>query len=276
MSNHIIIVILFLIWIIFGSFGGVLISRTWDQKWIKSIFFGRSKCKNCNKVLSATELVPLLSFLFQKWKCKNCSYKLSNFYWIVELLSGLVFVATYLFFPYTSFVELLFFLWINRSFLFLMIYDIQTQELHLPMYFFALILSSSFAFLLLDWLIVLKFAIIFVLIFIFIYYFAKLYVWLRFKQKWEWFGLGDVYFSLIAWILFSLVFYYNGVAISILNVANMILIYVVLSSLIWILYFVSIFVKNFKAKKNIAFLPSMILAFWILLLFGDFFINLLQ
>ncbi len=274
---HIVIVIVvFVLGAIFGSFGWVLISRDWDKKWIKSIFFGRSKCEKCQKTLSAIEMIPLLSFLIQKGKCKTCRSKLSHFYRIVELLSGCVFVFTYLLFPFDGTTELIFRIIINWSFLLLMIFDIQKHELHLPMWIFVTTMSIVFAMIKLDFIILIQSTLFFVLTFFVIYLFAKHYMRVRFKKKEEWFGQWDVYLSLSIWVLSWFVFYYNNVYFSIVNLIDLILVYVILSCVIWLAHSVINLVAKIKQKNIIPFLPSMILAFWIIILFWSSLINILK
>jgi len=270
------IIILFILWTAFGSFGGVLISRKRDKKWMRSIFFGRSKCNFCNKSLWFFELFPILSFVFQKWKCKSCWAKIWNFYRILELLSWLVFVMTYLFIPYISIFELVFWIIINWSFLLLMIFDIQKHELHIPIWIFVSILALIFAWFSLDLTIFLETTIIYVLVFFLIYLFSKYYMRIRFRKKEEWFWQGDVYLSLTIWALSWFVFYYNSVQFGVINLVDMLLIYVILSSVIWLIYaLVNRFLFSWH-KQIIPFLPSMILAFWIMLLYWDIFINILK
>ena len=271
-----IVIVLFVLWAIFGSFGGVLISREWDKKWMKSIFFGRSKCTKCNKILWFLELVPVFSFLFQKWKCKSCGTKLSSFYWIVELLMWVMFVLTYLFFPYDSIWELIFWIVINRGLLLLMIFDIQKYELHLPMWIFITVISLIFAFTRLDLVLSLETIVAYVWIFLFIYVFSKYYMRIRFKKKQEWFWQWDIYLALTIWALSWFIFYYNIVEFSVVNLIDLLLVYVILSSTIGLIYaLINRFLLN-GHKQLLPFLPAMILAFWILLLFGDSFIGILQ
>ncbi|HKL44483.1 MAG TPA: prepilin peptidase [Candidatus Absconditabacterales bacterium] len=270
------IILLFVLGAIFGSFGGVLISRKWDKEGIKSIFFGRSKCTNCNKTLGFFELFPILSFFFQKGKCKKCGKKMSNFYWILELLSGLIFVATYVLIPYTSIFELIFWLIVNWGFLLLLIFDIQRHELHIPIWIFVSILALVFAGFSLDITIFLETTILYVIIFFLIYLFSKYYMRIRFRKKEEGFGQGDVYLSLTIGALSGFVFYYNSVQFGVTNLIDMLLIYVILSSVIGLIYaLVNRFLFS-GHKQIIPFLPSMILAFWILLLYGDIFINIFK
>ncbi len=58
-----------------------------------SIVNDRSKCFGCSTQLKWFELVPILSFLFLRGRCRNCDGKISLQYPVVEILSGLVFVA---------------------------------------------------------------------------------------------------------------------------------------------------------------------------------------
>lgn len=61
-----------------------------------SILTGRSECSYCHHVLSWYELVPLVSFLIQRARCRSCSKRLTWMYFIAELLTGVLFVATFI------------------------------------------------------------------------------------------------------------------------------------------------------------------------------------
>ena len=54
---------------------------------------GRSKCPHCGHTLGGMDLVPLLSFLLLKGKCRYCGAKLSNRYFLAELILGIAYVA---------------------------------------------------------------------------------------------------------------------------------------------------------------------------------------
>jgi prepilin signal peptidase PulO-like enzyme (type II secretory pathway) len=273
--NIVFIVGLFILWTIFGSFWWVLISREWDNKWIKSIFFGRSKCTKCKKNLSFTELIPLLSFFLQKWKCNHCGFKLPNIYRIIEILSWLIFVLTYLLLPYHTNLELLFWIFVNRSFLLLLIFDIQKHELHLPTRIIITIMSILFTLLKIDFIILAKTTLSFFLMFLIIYFFSKYYMKIRFKKQEEWFGQWDVFLSFTIWVLSWFVFY-NWVEFGIVNLIDLVLIYVILSCIIWLIYAIVNRFLFFGHKQIIPFLPSMIMAYWIILLFGNILIKILQ
>lgn len=82
--------ILFLLWLCFGSFSTVLVSRWYSGKWW--IATGRSECPHCQHRLSALELIPLFSWILQWWKCKNCKVKIPLFYPTSELFMWALFV----------------------------------------------------------------------------------------------------------------------------------------------------------------------------------------
>ncbi len=270
------IVIFFVLGTIFGSLWGVLISRVWDKEWIKSIFFGRSKCIKCKKNLWFSELFPILSFLLQKGKCKNCWVKLWNFYWIVELVCWLIFVITYLFFPYHTTLELVLRIVINWALVLLLIFDIQKHELHMPIWIFVTLISIVFALLRLDLTVFLEISLFYVIVFLLIYFFSKYYMRIRFRKKEEWFWQWDIFLALTIWALSWFIFYYSSIEFGVVNMIDLLLMYVILSCLIWLVYaLINRFLLN-GHKQIIPFLPSMILAFWILLLYWDFFINILQ
>lgn len=83
---------IFILGLCWGSFANVLIDRTENKKSIK----GRSKCDFCGYKLSWLDNVPLLSFLFLRGRCRKCHKKLSWQYPLVEFLTGLVFLLTFL------------------------------------------------------------------------------------------------------------------------------------------------------------------------------------
>lgn len=78
-----------------GSFLNVVADRSPKGE---SPFKGRSHCEYCKENLKAKDLVPLLSYLAIKGKCRYCSKKLSPYYPISELITGLAFlgIASYL------------------------------------------------------------------------------------------------------------------------------------------------------------------------------------
>ena len=50
----------------------------------------RSECENCGHVLSALELIPIISWLILRGKCKNCGAKISVRYILVEIICAVL------------------------------------------------------------------------------------------------------------------------------------------------------------------------------------------
>ena len=76
--------------LILGSFYNVVGLRV-PQK--QSIVSPRSACPKCGHQLSAFELIPVLSYLIQGGKCRSCKAPVSPLYPIVELMTGVLFLA---------------------------------------------------------------------------------------------------------------------------------------------------------------------------------------
>ncbi len=89
------IIVFFILGAILGSFYNVVGYRLPKGE---SIVFPSSHCPNCGHNLKPYELVPIFSFLFLKGKCSKCKQKISWFYTIFEILTGLLFVLCYLVF----------------------------------------------------------------------------------------------------------------------------------------------------------------------------------
>lgn len=81
---------LFIFGLLFGSFSSVLIWRWKNGE--NGILMGRSHCPKCNHTLTASELIPVFSYVSQRGKCKNCHTKISPIYPILEISMGIIFV----------------------------------------------------------------------------------------------------------------------------------------------------------------------------------------
>src|SRR4051812_40657220 len=89
---------LFTLGLCLGSFINALIWRLHENKdWVK----GRSQCPNCGHVLAAKDLIPVLSWLALRGRCRYCGRTISKQYPVVELLTGVAFAASYLYWPET-------------------------------------------------------------------------------------------------------------------------------------------------------------------------------
>ena len=77
----------------FGSFYNVVILRGLSGE---SIAFPGSKCPKCEKPLKWYHNIPLISYLFLGGKCAFCKTKISIQYPLVELITAILFVISYL------------------------------------------------------------------------------------------------------------------------------------------------------------------------------------
>jgi leader peptidase (prepilin peptidase)/N-methyltransferase len=84
---------IFVIGLVIGSFLNVVILRTVSEE---SIVFPASKCPKCQTPLKWYHNIPVLSYLFLRGKCAFCKEHISIQYPIVELLTGVLFVALFL------------------------------------------------------------------------------------------------------------------------------------------------------------------------------------
>lgn len=76
---------------VIGSFLNVCIYRLPKEE---SIVYPGSHCTLCNEPISFYNNIPILSYLFLRGKCSKCNSKISFRYPLVEILTGLLFLAT--------------------------------------------------------------------------------------------------------------------------------------------------------------------------------------
>lgn len=86
------LIVSFIFGIVLGSFYNVVGYRIPKKQ---SLIYPSSHCTSCNNKLGASELVPIFSYLFQGGKCKHCKAKISLFYPIFELSTGVLFAISY-------------------------------------------------------------------------------------------------------------------------------------------------------------------------------------
>jgi leader peptidase (prepilin peptidase)/N-methyltransferase len=85
----------FILGLCFGSFLNVCIYRL--PRGI-SVVTPRSACPNCKQGIALYDNVPVLSWLILRGRCRHCKERISPRYLLIELLTGLLFVACYYFF----------------------------------------------------------------------------------------------------------------------------------------------------------------------------------
>lgn len=90
-------ILIFIIGAVVGSFLNVCIYRLPRGE---SIVFPASHCPHCNTTLGYVDLIPVIGFLLLRGVCRTCQQKISWRYPLVEILTGLFFVALALVFPW--------------------------------------------------------------------------------------------------------------------------------------------------------------------------------
>ena len=91
---------IFALGLIFGSFLNVCIYRLPRGL---SVVTPRSACPNCKHLIALYDNVPVLSWLILRGRCRYCKAAISPRYWLIELLTGALFLACYWYFGWTLF-----------------------------------------------------------------------------------------------------------------------------------------------------------------------------
>jgi len=115
----------FFLGIILGSFANVCIYRLPKSRQVIS---GRSFCPKCKKKIKWYDNLPLVSFLILKMKCRNCNKIISPRYFIVEFLTGIIFLV--IFFNFNSLTTLIFLC--ALSLILIMIFFIDLENFIIP------------------------------------------------------------------------------------------------------------------------------------------------
>ena len=105
-----IIAVLIVLGLCFGSFVNALVWRLHQQSLPAkkraaklaelSISTGRSMCPNCKHTLGALDLLPLVSWLALKGRCRYCQHSIGVQYPLIEALTAVIFVLSYVFWPF--------------------------------------------------------------------------------------------------------------------------------------------------------------------------------
>ena len=93
MPLYLIEIYIFLVGLCIGSFLNVCIYRLPASQ---SIVHPRSKCPKCGKLIAFYDNIPIFSFLWLKGRCRHCGVKIGLRYPAVELLAGILALATFL------------------------------------------------------------------------------------------------------------------------------------------------------------------------------------
>lgn len=82
--------LLFIIGTLFGSFYTLAVYRIPKRQ---DIVHTHSYCPNCHHELGFLDLIPIISYVFLRGQCRYCKQKIRPRYLILEILSGILFVA---------------------------------------------------------------------------------------------------------------------------------------------------------------------------------------
>ena len=115
----------FILGSIFGSFYNVVIYRLPRKE---SIVVGSSHCTNCQTKIKSYDLIPVVSYLILGGKCRQCNQPISARYPLIELLTGISFLLTYLRFGLTS--TTLIGLFLVSVLIIIAMIDIDTMEIY--------------------------------------------------------------------------------------------------------------------------------------------------
>lgn len=86
-------VLFFVIGTVLGSFYLVIATRLPLNE---DIIVSRSKCDNCHHILKWYDLIPIFSYLFCLGKCRYCKQKINPLNFIIEVVTGSLFLFGYL------------------------------------------------------------------------------------------------------------------------------------------------------------------------------------
>ena len=83
-------ILIFVIGTLFGSFYTLAVYRIPKRQ---DITHTHSYCPKCNHKLGFLDLIPILSYIFLGGKCRYCKQKIRPRYFILEFLSGILFLV---------------------------------------------------------------------------------------------------------------------------------------------------------------------------------------
>lgn len=86
-------VVIFIFGLVLGSFYTVVGERLPEEK---SLINPPSHCPKCDHKLAFYELIPVISYIFLRGKCHRCKSKIPVLSTLIELLTGTLFLLSYL------------------------------------------------------------------------------------------------------------------------------------------------------------------------------------
>ena len=92
--EHVFLFVIFFAGTLFGSFLNVLIDRLPASE---AVFKGRSRCESCHRSLLPKDLIPIISYLALSGRCRYCHAKIPVRLPLVEVASGIIASALFLY-----------------------------------------------------------------------------------------------------------------------------------------------------------------------------------
>ena len=264
-----IIIFAFVMGTIMGSFGLVLLDR-WEN--LKSMITGRSICLSCKHPLSIKDLVPLWSYLSTGGKCRYCGISIPVSCPIMELVMWIIWALTAWWIITVWWDNLVIDLiarWmINRALTLMVVHDHNTHYLHWVAWMVGIITAVWYTIgRQSDMLLTCLWSSIFLWgVFLLIYGSWFAVHWIKYGTRQEWFGFGDVLTALLIWWIAPLALWYTTLNMigewGILTLVQLVLWYLVASSTIGLLYRWYLW-SHGDQEIEIAFIPGMVIWFWI-------------
>ena len=146
-------VLLFIFGCALGSFLNVLADRLSHEQSIN----GRSYCEKCQHTLSATDLIPILSFFILGKRCRYCKQPLSWYYPLSEIITGVAYVLTWIYAPVSTDIGRIIYVSIVSCLLVIFLADVKYQiipdEMQIALFICTLLLFllPGFTWALLAW-----------------------------------------------------------------------------------------------------------------------------
>lgn len=268
---------LFIIGLLFGSFGSVILWRLGTElsrKKTKSVLRWRSECPHCHHTLARHDLLPIISRLSTWGKCRYCKQKISYWYLALEIGNGILFALIgYRWTLYgggdTAILILL--LLAHWCLHLLLVYDVRTMYLHPVM---RRILIAACVVLVLygnnieTVLVAAQRIFVFLIWFLLFYRLAKLYVRYRFKEDSEGIGQGDVMLApLVAVVLRKSADWMNiGIDSSRFSLIQSFRYYIIIACLSALLLLLCIPITREGGKRIVPFFPGMIVGVWAMMI----------
>ncbi|MFW6113629.1 MAG: prepilin peptidase, partial [Actinomycetota bacterium] len=117
-------VIAFLFGLVVGSFDNVAIYRVPEGE---SLVSPRSFCPKCKNPIAWYDNIPLISYIILRGRCRHCGLSISPRYPLVEMTSGLLFLAVFAKSGFTWNDEFPFHLFMVTVLLIVSVMDLQKQ-----------------------------------------------------------------------------------------------------------------------------------------------------